>query len=67
MNIAVAIGNNYRSRGLRSVLLDFVSVQLSVFDNASFASNKNNISQLGYVVALADKSNIGKHYSLQYH
>lgn len=41
---------------LRFVPLDRSSIQLSVFCDASFASNSDLTSQLGYIIALTDSS-----------
>src|ERR1700709_2530677 len=46
-----------QTRGLRFVKLDRNSLRLFVFTDSSFANNKDHSSQIGYVLALADKSN----------
>jgi hypothetical protein len=46
-----------QSRGLRFVPLDKNSLKLVVFTNSSFANNKDNTSQIGFVIAIADKNN----------
>lgn len=51
------VSKDINSRGLRSVPFELESIRLIVFANASFVSNKDNNSQLGFAVALADKSN----------
>lgn len=57
MNKAVDIAKSNHSGGLRFVPVDVNSICLVVFAYASFASNKDNTSQLGFVVAFADKTN----------
>lgn len=53
------------SFGLRFVPLDIDSVRIAVFADASFACNSDLTSQLGFVIALADKTNAANilHYS----
>ena len=55
-----------QTRGLRFVKLDRNSLRLLVFTDSSFANNKDHSSQIGYVLALADKSNKANiiHWSL---
>lgn len=42
--------------GLRYVPLDEQSIKLVVYSDGSFASNKNRISPLGYLISMADKN-----------
>jgi hypothetical protein len=44
-------------RGLKFVKLDINTLQLLVFTDASFANNKDLLSQIGYVIVLADATN----------
>lgn len=44
------------SRGLKFVKLDSASVSVSVFVDASFASNKDMTSQLGFIITLMDNN-----------
>jgi hypothetical protein len=46
-----------QSRGLRFVPLDKNSLKLVVFTDSSFANNKDNTSQIGFVITIADKNN----------
>jgi len=48
------------NRGLKFVKLDVDALRLLVFTDASFANNKDLLSQIGYVLVLADttKANI---------
>jgi hypothetical protein len=46
-----------QSRGLRFIPLDKDSLKLVVFTDSSFANNKDNSSQIGFVIALTDKNN----------
>ncbi|RFU26353.1 hypothetical protein B7463_g9983, partial [Scytalidium lignicola] len=43
------------ARGIQFVKLDKETLQLLVFTDASFANNKDLSSQIGYIVALADR------------
>lgn len=54
---AVDISKSNYSGGLLFVPLDVDSIRLGVFEDAIFASNKDNNSHLGFLVALADKTN----------
>ena len=47
---------NNCERGLRFVKLDTVSLKLIVFTDAVFANNSDYISQIGFVICLADGS-----------
>ena len=46
-----------KSRGLRYIKLDQDTFQLVVFTDSSFANNKDMLSQIGYVICLADATN----------
>jgi hypothetical protein len=43
------------TRGLNFILLDLSSMKLYAFVDASFANNKDMLSQMGYVIALGNK------------
>ena len=45
------------TRGLRFAPLDPDSLQLIIFTDASFANNKDLSSQIGFIIALADRNN----------
>ncbi len=47
----------HADRDIRFVQLDFISLKLVVFTDASFANNLNLTSQIGYVICLADQFN----------
>lgn len=49
---------DHPGRGLHFVKLDRESLRLVVFTDASFANNKDLSSQIGYVIALADGTNM---------
>jgi hypothetical protein len=48
---------NNQSRGLRFVKLDQDSLKIVIFTDSSFANNKDNTSQIGFVIVIADKDN----------
>ena len=52
---------NNPARGLKFIKLDINTLQLLIFTDASFANNKDLISQIRYIIALSDatkKANI---------
>ena len=46
-----------KNRGLRFVPLDLTTLKLIVFTDASFTNNKDNTSQIGFIIILADSDN----------
>lgn len=54
LNNAIKACKDYHKSGLRFVPLDTSTIELSVFIDAGFATNKDLSSQLGYVIILMD-------------
>lgn len=57
LNKYISKAKNSPNRGLYFVPLDDASLRLMVFADASFATNADLSSQLGFVICLADKFN----------
>lgn len=53
-----------QNKGLNYQQLDLLSTKLMVFADASFASNEDKTSQLGYIITMSDKD--GRSNILQY-